>query len=399
MEIEQIIQLSALAKKQVVINPNRRDLYSLVSNHQDKTYLGIIGPRGVGKTVLLKQLHQANQASIYISLDSLDRNTNLFELVKVLHENYKFQIFYLDEIHFLNETDKYLKNIFDFLDVHIIFTSSISLKLYQSAYDLSRRVKLVNLYSFSFREFLKFSNFQVPKALSLEEILNENFSPEHTSTAIYLKQYLQGANYPISLEVSDLQTALKNNLDKIIYSDIPRTYKLTFDELDLIMKAFKFIARAPVSDINGTTLANNLKITRYKAIQYLDILERAFIINQIQPWGTNVLKEPKVLLTLPYRLLEQEFSNALGGLREDFAVDCLLRSKINFNYLKTKIGKKTPDLILNHNQEHIIIEIGGKNKSARQFKDVDPKLRKMIFSDSDLHKPGHLPLVLLGFLE
>jgi hypothetical protein len=36
------------------------------------------------------------------------------------------------------------------------------------------------------------------------------------------------------------------------------------------------------------------------------------------PKGTNVLKEPKVLMFLPFRLLYSELQQCLGAIREDF---------------------------------------------------------------------------------
>ncbi len=398
MDINKIIALSELAKKQGKETNKKRELFSQIFNHQDKTLLGLIGARGTGKTVLLKQCHAKDEDSIYITLDSLEADADIFALLKTLNEDYNFNKFYFDEIHYNETIEKSLKNAFDFLNIQLTFTSSVSISLIQSAYDLSRRVKLIKFLPFSYSEYLDFNKLATLPKLTLDEILKRKYTSKHTATTQYLKNYLLGYNYPFSLEVKDVKTALANNLKKIVNSDIPKSHKLTIQELDVILKLIRYISKCPVSDINPTNIAKNLKITAYKANQYLELLEQAFIVKKVMPWGTNVLKEPKVLMCLPYRALELEYEKAIGGLREDFAVDCLSRANINFHYLKTKRGQKTPDLILEHKGKKLIIEIGGEGKNFSQFKDINEDVEQFIFSDSSNSKVGYLPLVLLGFL-
>lgn len=399
MDINHLISLSNIAKEQGRQSPKRRELHQEISSHKDKTFLAVLGPRGVGKSVLLKQLHSEITDSFYISLDTLERDADLFSLVKSLVEEFKFKQFFLDEIHFNSDCNRHLKNIFDFLSVKIVFTSSVALKLVESAHDLSRRVKVFKLPPFSFREFLLFNNLPCPPEIKFQDLISGKFLSEHIAVLPYFERYIRGGNYPFSLEVTDVLGALRNNLDKIIQSDIPRLQKLTIDELDLIHKTFKFIARSPVSDINPTTISNNIKITRYKATQYLDLLEQAFLVKQIYPIGTNVLKEPKVLLSIPYRLLELDYASSIGGLREDFAIDALSRVGLEAHYLKSTTGKKTPDFMVKVGSSKVIIEVGGSGKTHRQFKGIDPKIKKVIFADGSNISTGAIPLPLLGLLQ
>jgi hypothetical protein len=41
------------------------------------------------------------------------------------------------------------------------------------------------------------------------------------------------------------------------------------------------------------------------------------ILHEILPAGTNVLREPKILMAPPTRLLYRDYEDAVGGLRED----------------------------------------------------------------------------------
>ena len=91
------------------------------------------------------------------------------------------------------------------------------------------------------------------------------------------------------------------------------------------------------------------------------------------PKGTNILKEPKILMALPYRLLFIDYEQAVGGLREDFFVEMMRSLDIDFYYLKSTRGAKTPDYLVPFNNGDIIIEIGGKKKGREQFKGIQTK--------------------------
>lgn len=399
MDLNNLILLNNLAKTSGNASQERRVLYSMLAQHTDRTFVGLLGPRGVGKTVLLKQLLANTSDAFYISVDSLDPDTDLFQLVQQLHQSYKFTTFLLDEVHYLDQINKYLKLIFDNLNVRVIFTSSIVLKLLESAHDLSRRVKLISIPPFSFPEFLKFNKLPTAAKLHWDDLLNGQYSSEHAATLPYLKKYLTGGNYPFSLEVVDVLSALRSNLEKIIQFDIPKLRSLTTEELPLIMKTFKFVGRSPSCDINPNVISNNLKITRYKAEQYVRLLESAFVLKQVFPAGTNLTKEPKILCGIPYRLLEQSYDECIGGLREDFAVSCLVEAGLEVEYLKGPRGVKTPDFLVHSSNQSVIIEIGGPGKTFEQFKGIDRKYRKVIFADGIGGDRRALPLALLGFLQ
>jgi len=124
------------------------------------------------------------------------------------------------------------------------------------------------------------------------------------------------------------------------------------------------------------------------------LLEKTFILNRVFPKGTNVLKEPKILFSIPYRLLYKNFDECLGSLKEDFFVDVLRFSNREFYYLKTTTGKKTPDYIV----DDIIIEIGGKGKGISQFKGFRGKKNAILVHPGELDHMRR-PLFMLGLVE
>lgn len=397
MNLNQIIELHKLAIEKSRKYEQKRFIADDLINDAGKRFVGLIGARGVGKSILFRQISEITKDSIYISIDSIEIE-NLFELIKKLNKDYKYKVFFLDEIHFYREYEKALKTIYDFLDVKIYFTSSVSLSLYNSVYDLARRVKIYNIFPFSYREYIAFKENINLEPITLKEIKEKKWKSEHIREGHLFKDFICGGLMPFSLEEPDVLFMQKNILEKIIYRDIPLVASLKTDELELIKKTVDFIGKSQIDGINYSSLSNNLKITKYKAEQYIKLLEKAFIINILFPEGTNVLREPKVVMNLPYRLLYKNYEDAIGGLREDFFVECIKLTDKKINYLKTKKGKKTPDYLVEDNKIKYVIEVGGKGKGIKQFKGVDQK-KSIIFIDADNIDGIKRPLFLAGYLN
>ena len=78
MEIAKLIELDELARAETDNYPKKRSLFNTISEKTGKHFIGITGSRGVGKTVLLKQLSAAQERSFYLSVDTLGDH-DLFE--------------------------------------------------------------------------------------------------------------------------------------------------------------------------------------------------------------------------------------------------------------------------------------------------------------------------------
>ncbi len=354
------------------------------------------GPRGVGKTVILKQLAVETENSFYISTDTIGEG-NLFEITKTLIERYGTKLLLVDEIHFQKKYEQELKKIYDFLDIKIIFTSSVSLSVFESSYDLARRVKIFPIYPFSFREFIFFKKGVTIPILTLNNILEKDWSNDHLRYEYLFDEYLRGGIMPFSLEEPDVHSILNNIVQKIINKDIPVVARLKIDEISLMEKVLNFIGRSEVDGINYSSIAKNVGITKYKSEQYIRLLEKSFILNPIFPQGTNVLKEPKVLMYLPFRLLYKKYDECIGALREDFFCQMLKGKSNAFYYLKTKRGAKTADFLIKQDDGDIVVEIGGKGKGKVQFKGIRAE-KKLIFCHPSIVKDIKRPLCLAGFI-
>lgn len=377
----------------------RRDLHAVLKSEQGRHIRGVVGPRGAGKTILLQQLASEHaDEGLYLAADTLDRATDLFELVREMSEIYRYRRFYVDEIHYLDGATSALKRIYDFLDVTVIFTSSVALRIHEAAHDLARRVRLHRLEYFSFREYLRFRHGEEVPGLTLDQLLDGKVGAGHLQTVDRFPSYLKGGLVPFALEEPQPFPLLENTIETIITKDIPNCLRLHVDELDVLRKLIAFIGRSSVDGINYSTLSTNLGITKYKAEQYVSAFENAFILQCLFPVGTNVLKEPKVLLMPPLRALyHMTVEAARGGLREDFLVFAMRQAGYALNYLKGRRGQKTPDFLLEHAGQRIVLEVGGKGKGRSQFKGIRAD-RKIILAEQAALSEERMPLHLPGFL-
>jgi hypothetical protein len=397
VSIQKALELHDLAKEDANRFPRKRDLASRVKRDRGRHIVGLVGARGIGKTVLLRQFAVDLEDAFYLSADTLGSDADLWELIRSLSSNFGFRTFLIDEIHFLEDASALMKRIYDFLDVRVVFSSSVALAMRESAHDLSRRVRMLELRGFSFREYLSFAHDLDLPRLGLDEIADGRWTTEHLRAGRHFDAYLRGGILPFALEEPEPLVLLESMIDKVIARDIPAVARLMVDELETIRKLLRFVGRSAIDGISYSSLSRNLGITKYKAEQYVNLLERAFILQRVLPAGTNVLKEPKVVMTPPCRLLHRDWEDSIGGLREDFFVEAMTQAGIELEYLKSTRGAKTPDYLVEIDGEKVAAEVGGRGKGRQQFKGVEVD-RKLVFAHSDIPEGGRIPLFLLGFL-
>jgi len=171
---------------------------------------------------------------------------------------------------------------------------------------------------------------------------------------------------PFALQEPQPLRLLENILKTVIRKDVPNIARLLTDELDKIENLVRFIGLSGVDGMNYSSLAQNAHITKYKAEQYVSLLERAFVLHRVLPVGSNVMKEPKIVMALPYRLLYKSFDEAIGGLREDFFVGAIKALNKEIFYLKSTRGAKTPDYLV-RGFEDIVFEEGFRRGSPELY--------------------------------
>ncbi len=338
--------------------------------------VGLIGQRGVGKTTLLlqylKEDYKFSQFLYFSADDVYIINSSIYDIADEF-VRVGGRVIVIDEIHKYKNWAVEIKSIYDsFPELLIRFSGSSMINILNEKYDLSRRAVISYIRPLSFREFAKlYSNIDLP-LLRLDDIIKDS-SEISSSLAlqypnlykIFLK-YLQFGSYPFFKEDEiEFKNKLFNALDKIINEDIPSINRLHYEHLSIFKK---FIAKLIYSKvpykINISALSKEFGISSPTVNNYIDILEDTKIINSIRKYSSNISNKPQKLLfgntNILYTFADEFGVEAnIGTVRETFFVSCFNRKDIYYSDIGDFKIKK------------YIFEIGGRNKSFKQIKDIE----------------------------
>ena len=365
--------------------------------------IGLIGSRGAGKTTLVLQylqtLKQSKKLSsdefMYISCDHpLLASKTLFEIAEDFSA-YGGKILIIDEIHKKENFCIDLKNIYDFFDIQIIFTGSSAISLEQCQSDLSRRALVYRLPVLSLREYIELHTDERFESYTLEDILHNHL--DITSDILakikplkYYKQYLKSGAYPFVLEGnSSYHQRLVEIVNETLTFDLATIYKVPLANIVSLKKLLEVICRSKPYEINYEAISKHIGISKNTLKQYLVYLNEANLINSIGgiSRGNSYIEKPSKIYLHNTNLFEILCANSeIGTLRETF-----FASQLQYNH--TLHYPKSGDFNID---EKYFIEIGGKNKSFKQIKDI--KNSFVVADEIEVGFKNKIPLYLFGFL-
>ncbi len=331
----------------------------------DNRMLGIVGPRGVGKTTLmlqhLRESHTADEA-LYVSADNLYfTDHSLYDVAEELVRN-GGRYFFIDEVHKYPDWSRELKAMYDSLpDLHVYFTGSSVLDIEKGQADLSRRAPKYVLQGLSFREYLAITHgIEVP-CLSLDEILAGGpLLPQVEHPLPYFKDYLRRGYYPFGTD-PDYETELEQVIVRTLESDIPQFAEMTAATGRKLLKLMTIISTLAPFKPNMTKLASQIQASRNSMEDYLLYMEKAGMIAQLRTGasGLGALgKAEKIYLDNPnimYALVGE--GQDVGNVRETFF----------FNQMRVR-HTVTASKISDFEIAGATFEVGGKNKTQAQLK-------------------------------
>lgn len=358
--------------------------------------VGILGQRGVGKTTLIKQIAQ-NYAlplskMLYISADNI---TETLSEIAIKFSAYGGKLLIIDEIHKASSFAQELKTIYDFVDIKVVFSGSSALEIENSKVDLSRRALFYELHSLSFREFLAIKFELDLPVLELEDILQnhqdlaQNIKKEFRPLE-YFKLYQEFGAYPFFTEGEKGYNLRLNEIVNIILdSEVASIYNVESDKINIIRKLLHLLCASVPYELNIQNLSKEAAVSRNTLYSYLYYLQKANLLEII---GANY--KNKKLLNKPDKIYLENINlyNILcsqknsGSMRESFFISQI---KIYNSIKYSNIGDFKVD-------EKYIFEVGGKNKSFKQIKDIPNSF--VVADDVEVGFGNKLPLWLFGFL-
>lgn len=330
--------------------------------------LGLVGPRGVGKTTLMLQYAK----------EKLDRNTTLFvnaddlyfsahHLVDLADEFVKRGGTHLiiDEIHKYKDWARELKLMYDYhADLKIFFTGSSILDIHKGSADLSRRAIVYSMQGLSFREYLNlFHHIEIP-VYTLADIIQHRIElPDKFRPYAYFQSYLEQGYYPFSQE-DQFNIRLQQVINKTLEVDIPQYAEMSVSTARKLKQLLVVIARSVPFKPNISSIAATIGVSRNNLSDYFLYLEEAGLIAQLRD-GTGGIrglgKVDKVYLDNPTLMysLGQEASD-IGNIRETFFLN------------QTRVEQEVITSAISDFQiADYTFEVGGKNKKQKQLQGAE----------------------------
>lgn len=331
--------------------------------------VGLVGPRGVGKSTMVKQhiLRQPDRERwLYISADNLYfYNHTLTGLAdEWVKENGEHLI--IDEVHKYKGWSRELKQIYDtHPELQIIFTGSSILDIHQGAADLSRRALVFQMQGLSFREYLKMSKDIELPTYSLEEILNQKVElPLDFHPLPYFREYLSKGYYPFS-EQPGYELLLQQIMNQTLEVDIPQYAGMNVSTSRKLARLLAILSESAPYKPNMSNLTVELKVSKNDLPDYLVYLEKAGMILQLrdETGGFRGLgKVEKIFIDNTNLMYALKGSRAnIGSVRETFFYN---QMRVN----NEVVSAKHTDFRIGDS----IFEVGGAKKGSRQL-EGDPK--------------------------
>lgn len=359
----------------------------------DLRMIGLMGPRGVGKTTLLLQrIIESGQAdnSLYVSADH--SYFSIHSLVEVADEFVKQggEYLYLDEVHKYNNWSRELKQIYDTHPaLHVVFTGSSVLDILKGEADLSRRAIAYTMQGLSFREYLELFHGITAQVFSLEQILRGEVRIKELPHPLpYFNQYLKSGYYPFAKEKAFF-TRLEQMVTQTVEMDIPQFANMSVSTARKLRQMLAVVATLVPYKPDASALAAELKISRNVVPDYLLYLEKAGMIGQLRDatGGMRGLgKTEKVYLD------NTNLMFALGGDKVEMG-----NVRETFFYNQTR---ETSDVMASKVADFKIgdytFEVGGKNKTQRQIAGIDNAY--IVKDDTEYAFRNEVPLWMFGFL-
>lgn len=392
-------------KQEAMLNATRMDIVRSFMGHVnwEAPMLCIRGPRGVGKSTLLKQyikqhFEAGSAEALYCSMDFVYFSQH--SILEVAEKFYKHggKLLVLDEVHTYENWSREVKEVAEiYPNLQLMLSGSSLLKLMDGDADLSRRCRGYYMPGLSFREYLHFyKGIELP-IHSLKEILD---SPKAIAAEMnkvcrplqHFHEYLKFGYYPFYLSNPiDYYPLIEQIVNYVIDVELPQLRKVDPTNCRKIKALLNVLAQQVPFDVDITKLATVIGLQRNTVIEYLGHLNEAKLIQMLYSDIISVKKmqkPDKIYLENPNLLYALASSPVkIGTARECFAVNQL-------SYQHTvEYGKQQGDFKVDGNW---IFEVGGEGKSFDQIADLPNSY--VLADDIESPRGNKLPLWMMGLM-
>jgi predicted AAA+ superfamily ATPase len=315
-------------------------------NQDSQEIVVITGIRRCGKSTLLQQIRsEHSEKDYFINFDDERLIQFKVEDFQLLYETFielfgVQKTFYFDEIQNITGWERFVRRLHDYGNKVFIIGSNANMLSRELGTHLTGRYVTMELYPFSFREFLEFNG----KALNQGDI----YSTEGRSElkAMFSKFVLLGG-FPVFLENQN-DNYMKSLYENILYRDVMVRNNLTNEKelLELVYYLASNVSR--LSSYNN--LAKTIGVKNASTISnYLQFIQNTYLIFQVNKFDFSLKKQiqnPRKTYFIDQALVTRLgflFSEEKGRLLENIVfIELKRRGQEVFYYS----GKNECDFIL-----------------------------------------------------
>lgn len=299
----------------------------------------ITGLRRVGKSTLLAQIANNYLKNGYYFVNFEDERLINFHVedFDLLHETLislfgEKQTFLFDEIQNVPEWERFVRRLHDQGYKFIVTGSNASLLSQELGTRLTGRSARIELFPFSFREFLSFKKVAVPDLKVLT-------TKQKGQLLKLTKDYIVSGGIPDSLKYPELEIH-KTLYDDVLYRDIATRYKL--DNVKSLKELTFYLVSNISTLISFNKLKELLKLGSVNTVKsYIDYLENSWLFFIVNKYAYSVKEQQiagKKIYSIDTGLVGSvgfSFSENKGRLMENAVYLQLRRKHRDIYYYKT----------------------------------------------------------------
>ena len=398
---EEDIQLAydvSMARIREVETRFHRYLYSDID--WNVRILALNGPRGVGKTTMflqyLKEHPVEAEKALYISLDTAWLEAReIFELAKYHVEHGGTRLF-LDEVHYLKDWQRLVKNLYDnFKGLRIAYTGSSILRMAEGYGDLSRRQVAYTLAGLSFREYLQLEGVCDENPVRLPELLKRHVAlaeriTEGLRILPHFEAYLRHGYYPFYREDAlHFPDKLRQVVNQVLDVDLPKAEDVTPETVRKIRKMLTILAASTPQTPRLGALCRDLGMEWRQGVKVIYALRRAGLLGLLAE-DADALKHlgapSKIYCDNTNLMSVLTASPDKGTGREAF-----FNNQLSVGNQPTY--PKDGDFLVDGKY---LFEVGGAKKTFGQIKDIPNSF--LAVDGTEVGRGNRIPLWLFGFL-
>ncbi len=306
--------------------------------HDSNQIVIVSGVRRCGKSVLIRRIFSEPESGLYLNFEDprlVNFETADFPKLEVIRDELGKSAILLDEVQGVEGWEIFARALHEKGQKLFITGSNASMLSRELGTRLTGRYKQIELFPFSYNEFLRF----------------KNLSPGESS----FESYFQFGGFPEYLQNQDHEY-LRTLLRDILIRDVAVRRNIANE--NQLIRLGVFLASNVGKEFSYSRMANLLEVKSVRTmIDYCDFLEESYLFDLIPLYSTSIRKQvanpkkPYCIDTAMAAANSISFSKDLGRRLENLVYLHLRRSFQSIYYFRSKNSEC--DFLIKWNEEVI----------------------------------------------